>query len=1071
MVAKFFPSINISRDIDKHIQYIPTPNALRIYKQIFADYARGTHSFSIIGSYGTGKSAFLLAFEHTLNGSQLHFDPPSGDFTKLTFEFLNIVGSYSSLANTLATHLGAKTEIEIWQALDEKLAQARQKQSFIVLVLDEFGKFLEYAAHTIPEKELYFVQQLAEYVNDPEKNILLLAVLHQSFYSYAVGLNQKQRYEWEKVKGRLKELTFNEPVEQLLVLAAKYIADQTTEQTPDTLDELVAFIEHSAALPHRKRMTVEFAAQLLPLDLLAASILTQALQVYGQNERSLFTFLHSEEYLGINQYDKATNPYYNVACVYDYLLQNYYSLLSTVHNPHYASWRAIRTAIERVEALLTDYVTEAVKMVKVIGLLNIFAPKGARIDGDFLSHYGQIALGLQEPQLILRKLEDQKIIRYVYYKNTYVLSEGTDLDIESALLDAANSIDQIHNIVPHLQRHFSFPYIMAKAASYKSGTPRFFEFKVTEHPVAVLPDGVTDGFINLIFSESLGIEYLLRHSREYLATVFCWFQNSGRIRANLFEIEKIDHVIHVNRDDRVAVRELNNLKQYQIDILNNAIYKDIYATDGDIVWIWNGQEISVPNPVELNSYLSIVCNTVYASIPIYQNELINRHTVSNAVATARQNFIRALIENWHKRDLGFSIDKFPAEKTVYLTLLKETGIHRQVDDEYSLEAPLDSSFIPLWEHCNSFIERSRLTPRSVSELIDSLQSSPFKLKQGFIEFWVPTFLFARRESFALYHEGKYLPNLSTEAFDLLRKDPQKFRIKAFSIDGVRLHFFNRYRALLSQISSSQITNSGFVETITPFMALYNNLPEYSKRTQRIEGATKRLREAIATAKDPEQAFFENFPRALGFQDVDRDDVTESEIEAYIVQLQESVKELQSCYDILVDRIEHQLMEVFDIEGTDFPKYKTNVRERFATLRTHLLLPKQRVILGRLTSALDDRVAWLNSVVQSVINRDIRNMQDEDELIFLDRLKAIVRELDNLCYVDARVGDSTDNPAALIEITTPTLGSIKWVHRIPKQKEVAISDLYNELHKHISSDRSVNLSALVQLLQEVLDNEQ
>lgn len=82
---------------------------------------------------------------------------------------------------------------------------------------------MEYAAKNNPEKELYLWQQFTEFINDADRNAILLTTLHQNFNSYARGLSESQRNEWTKVKGRFKEIVFNEPVEQLLYLAAKRI--------------------------------------------------------------------------------------------------------------------------------------------------------------------------------------------------------------------------------------------------------------------------------------------------------------------------------------------------------------------------------------------------------------------------------------------------------------------------------------------------------------------------------------------------------------------------------------------------------------------------------------------------------------------------------------------------------------------------------------------------------------------------------------------------------------------------------------------------------------------------------
>lgn len=62
----FSPSVNIVRDADRTLTYYPTDNTRRIVSQLLADYHAGFRAFTLIGSYGTGKSAFLWAFEQNL---------------------------------------------------------------------------------------------------------------------------------------------------------------------------------------------------------------------------------------------------------------------------------------------------------------------------------------------------------------------------------------------------------------------------------------------------------------------------------------------------------------------------------------------------------------------------------------------------------------------------------------------------------------------------------------------------------------------------------------------------------------------------------------------------------------------------------------------------------------------------------------------------------------------------------------------------------------------------------------------------------------------------------------------
>lgn len=340
MENRFTPSVNIIRDINKSFEYIQTPNAERVFEQLDNNYSAGVHSFNIIGSFGTGKSSFLLAFEKQLKGEKkiFNFSPKTLNGSQST-EFINIIGSYRFIEEVFAEKINPKnSDRDVLNELEVYYKNLRGKNKRLMIVVDEFGKFLEYAAANNPEKELYFVQLLCEFANDVNKDILFITTLHQNFQAYTIDLNVKQRMEWEKVKGRFKEIAFNEPVEQLLFLASGYLQKEKHIETPDSYSELIDSIINSNAFPAASHLDGDLTWNLFPLEILSASVLTVALQKYGQNERSLFSFLESNDLYGLEDYDGVTNPYYNLSCIYDYLMHNFHIYLSTKYNPDYNLW-------------------------------------------------------------------------------------------------------------------------------------------------------------------------------------------------------------------------------------------------------------------------------------------------------------------------------------------------------------------------------------------------------------------------------------------------------------------------------------------------------------------------------------------------------------------------------------------------------------------------------------------------------------------------------------------------------------------------------------------------------------
>lgn len=222
-MQQFSLSANIEEGQDKDFNYIVTPNAQDVASGIVNGYNSGIHSFTIIGSYGTGKSCFLLALEKDLQSKGQHnlINPQTLSSCK-KYEVLKIVGDYKDLASLMRNKLAIDgTADNVLDELRNRYNQAKKRGSFLIIFIDEFGKVLEHAAKNDPEQELYFMQKLAEFVNVPTRQILLVTTLHQNFSAYARKLSSVQKEEWNKVKGRFKELVFIEPVEQLLYLASK----------------------------------------------------------------------------------------------------------------------------------------------------------------------------------------------------------------------------------------------------------------------------------------------------------------------------------------------------------------------------------------------------------------------------------------------------------------------------------------------------------------------------------------------------------------------------------------------------------------------------------------------------------------------------------------------------------------------------------------------------------------------------------------------------------------------------------------------------------------------------------
>lgn len=1061
IVKHYSPSVNIKRDRQKSLNYIPTPNAKEVANHIFGGLRSGVRSHVVVGAYGSGKSIFLWAFSKTLAQNQSYFPVPTNLDLGL-FHVINIVGEYASVMEVFAKELNVGEDFDthsILGALRKEYEIQQAEKRNLLLVLDEFGKFLEYAAMFNPDEELYFIQELAEFVNDEKRNILFIASLHQNFSAYGYSLTKQQQSEWTKVQGRFNEITFNEPVEQLLFLASERL-NITQIKKPSGFVPLFKAIKRSRSFPLRDYLTEDIAQKLYPLDILSAAVLTLALQRYGQNERSLFSFFENSDHLGVSK--KRRSSFYSVADVYDYLKHSF-SIINTKHNPHYIQWGSIASSLERAEGVFDSELEEAEALIKTIGLLGVFGSGAMMLDDTFLEEYGQRALGIKTPQAIIKRLSDHGIIRYTKYNKRYILFEGTDLDIELAIDEAGNLVEKVGGIAEPLKEYFEFQVVLAKSVYYKKGTPRFFQYVVSDDIADVRITDEVDGFINLIFSDHLSVEKVFKEAKKRDAPVlYCLYENTAEIQKILFDIKKVEKVIETNQEDRIAVRELKNILDHQKRLLNHYVLDTFRQGEKVVRWIDAEGECIIEDERDFNQRLSQVCDRVYHATPIFSSELINKTKLSGAIRTAQKEFIRHMIGYYTEQGWGFDESRFPPAKSIYYSLVWDKGIAFQTEDgTYSLGPPKENSFLFLWEKCQGFLESTLSGKRSLRELVEILAQPPLKLKYGFSQFWLPLFLFIKRHDFALYHEEAYIPTITSDTLELVLKYPHQYYLKAFQVEGIDLELFKYYRRLVQQDEAAP-NNASLIETIRPFLRLYRDLPEYSKRTNRISKDAQRLRECISQAKDPEALFLRDIPAALG---TSKKELLRSEerAEAFINKLEKTIKELRTSFEALENRFSshiHSTLGYLDLQK--------GIQGRFASLESSLLSRKQRSFYQRLVSDLESS-PWLSAMCQALLGKGLKKLSDEEEAILYRTFTLQIEELDNLYDISkANKTNSDSEDIILVDIQGKGKERTRRVLQLSSLQKSQVKSEKDAILAALGNDKTISAAVLAEVLKELLD---
>lgn len=365
----------------------------------------------------------------------------------------------------------------------------------LLLVVDELGKYLEYAAETGTE-DLFFLQQLAEAAARSERPIAFLGALHSGFSDYlpGPGAAAHRRAEWQKVQGRFHDLPFALPDEQVLDLIAAALGRADRGHTEngtandaangasgrpagDPYAEPAAAVADALPRNGRRPDAADRLPACAPLHPTTALLLWPLFRSKAaQNERSLFTFLTSHEPYGFRAFLEretvapgARPPFYRLPDLYDYAVEALGS--AAFAGADARRFRRIAHALERIPA---NAPALAADLVKAIGLLTLYGDAaGLRADRKTLEAVFDHcrAAGVRAA---LRRLTTESIVLFRRHRSAYGLWEGSDLDLDEALERALREPEPAP--LPERLAGAAEPRpLVAREHSVRTGTLRWFE--------------------------------------------------------------------------------------------------------------------------------------------------------------------------------------------------------------------------------------------------------------------------------------------------------------------------------------------------------------------------------------------------------------------------------------------------------------------------------------------------------------------------------------------------------------------------------------------------------------------
>jgi len=1154
VAERFRRSVNVALDYadDGSLNgYVITPLSAAVLTRIAAGLGPDSknRSWSITGPYGAGKSACMLFLGQLLGyppretaRAVVREEQPElyrralaipgleqGGFVvvpmvcsrqplavTLLSGFLDSFGSTQESSPDLAQHVAevkrlserarqgdSVPSVEVARVVERaaELLQAQDPSVLgLIIVLDELGKALEYAALNPERGDIELLQILSEMASRSERPVIgLLTVLHQAFEHYAAGLSPVQQREWNKVQGRFEDVGFFQSPGELLGLVSKAIELQSDETGLRRM--LAAEVSQAGELELLPRdLSREQALRILvgcaplhPTSALALGPLFRSR--LAQNERSLFAFLCSGEPHGFQDFvhsetwrDNGYRPFYRLDQLHDYVRAALGSgLYAQAQGKH---WAEISEALDR---LPSDAAELDARLVKAIGMLDLLGDQRyLRASSRILTYAladGHITA--QHVEESLKRLETWKIAIYQRFKDAYGLWQGSDVDLDARFEQGAGQIDRSVSLAERLQKGgYLKPYV-AKRHLYQTGTLRFLLPIVADLQSLerLAPESLddADGIVAFVLpppgmrlqevtSQVLALSAELR-SPSGEQVLFAIPRHTHGVREALEEVATWDWVTRTTPElegDSVARRELSARRLAARTRLERAISRGFDLSSGHTacIWVWQGQERAFASARALASFVSDVCDQVYAQAPIIRNELINRRSPSSAAAAARRALIERMLANGREENLG--MQGYPPEMSIYLSVLRNSGLH-QVSatgvtgvDSWAFGPPSnadDSCHVrPLWQAIDEFMTTTESGRRPVTDLYDLLGRPPFGVREGVLPIYLAAYMLHSQAEVALYEEGTFVPQVRIAEFERLLRAPQRFALQRYRLTDARSRMLDGYVRLFNpKPEPCQVTMLNAVRGLMGFAA---QLPRYAQLTERLSDDARAIRRVLASAREPQPLLFEVLPAALAFTVDD----PRSDTDAYFSRLRKALLELHQAYDRLLTAIEHELRDALRLPA-QLSTARQEIAQRSGILGDWISDLNLRAFVSRLG---DSRLAerdWLESVAALVASKPPASWSDADWHKYCVALAQYAEQLRRVEEIALSKGEQNGVGRLLrIGVMDDAGQERRDVLRVMPEQEPEIEQAISALETALNAsglDERLRLTALAELARRLL----
>ena len=630
---------------------------------------------------------------------------------------------------------GAKLSLYRANEFDETILeiskQLEKKKLGLFIIYDEFGRFLQSIEESRISKFFGELQNLAELINQ-SKNLTLLLVSHKPINYYFKNLSTELRLEFSKIEKRFTNSEIKSDASTFVNIALQVterIAKPVTDDQilTDLFEGVYKFnLFSQSIIPNGNHELL--IKRSYPLHPVTTILLPKFSQLFGQNERTLFTFLYDESKFGFRGYASTHNDAYYP----DLLVDFFFSGSEEKYNDNFKEVVIYKKLYNQLNSFYSDdYLELAQRILKFILLWNI-----TNSNSIFVISKGLISFSLgidsQDVEIIVDSLIYRKIIRQNLIHKNYEIIEASAADIENEISKALLLIKQkpgtLDNVLNNYNPHNT---IYSKLYNYEHDTVRFCSVYIFLESIQNKLTSQSDYQLFFIFNNSI--------KQSVPKNTFIGILNYDK---EMFT-EKVQRLASIDSllGDRHFLSEFKNVDidlQYEKDkilIELEVFYAELFSRNTKFTF--DNHVYRIGDKSDFERVINDLISKNFCEPLVIHNDQINMFVIQKPQIYAIQNIIKRMI-------------------------LEQTNVLYYEDNDNSAEAFAyyaisNSNIEKLSNHIRKYIRKNE--NGKVSEILKSIEDVPFGVRPTLTSVVFVYSVIDMWKNIMFFNNGEYISNI------------------------------------------------------------------------------------------------------------------------------------------------------------------------------------------------------------------------------------------------------------------------------------------------------------------------